>query len=144
MQRGDTCNPRRRSISSCSSAPWLLEAQFWILGVGQDIQLRRVVCWDSLFHLARHHFKPVIGNIHRWLKPGGRMMVSSGGVVEDAGSGFTDTMFGHEFFYDSLSPDQMVGTVEEAEFGILVAEMYDQPDGGRNKGKWAIIAARKA
>ena len=103
-----------------------------------------VVCWDSLFHLPRYQFRPVISKVHRWLKPHGRMMVSSGGLVEGDGNGFTDTMFGHEFYYDSLPPKLMVAMTEETGFDILLAEMCDQPDGGRNKGKWATIASRKA
>jgi len=52
-----------------------------------------VVCWDSLFHLPRHQFRPVISRVHRWLKPHGRTMVSSGGgLARDDGKGFTDTM----------------------------------------------------
>lgn len=53
-----------------------------------------VVCWDSLFHLPRHQFRPVISRVHRWLKPHGRTMVSSGGgLARDDGKGFTDTMY---------------------------------------------------
>jgi SAM-dependent methyltransferase len=115
----------------------------WIEQVELDETFAAVVCWDSLFHLPRHHHEPVIRKIHRWLAPGGRLMVSSGGVVDDHGSGFTDTMFGHEFFYDSLSPQRMVAVMEESGFDILVAEMCDPPDGGRNKGKWATVAANK-
>jgi hypothetical protein len=69
------------------------------------------------------------------------MMVSSGGLVEEVG--FTDTMFGHEFFYDSLPPQRMVEVLTESGCEILVAEMCDLPDGGRDKGKWATVAARR-
>jgi cyclopropane fatty-acyl-phospholipid synthase-like methyltransferase len=100
-----------------------------------------VVCWDSLFHLPRQQYQPIIRKIHRWLVPSGRLMVSSGGLVGD--NGFTDTMFDHEFFYDSLPPDQMVSMMEEIGFNILLAEMCDLPDGGRNKGKWATVASKK-
>jgi len=103
-----------------------------------------VVCWDALFHLPRRHFEPVILKIHGWLATGGRLMVSSGGSSDVLGEGFTDTMFGHQFFYDSLPPGQMVAAVKKAGFDILLAEMCDQPDGGRNKGKWATIASRRA
>ena len=103
-----------------------------------------IVCWDSLFHLPRGKHRTVIHNMRRWLVPGGRLMVSSGGLVDDDGEGFVDTMFGHEFFYDSLSPKRMVEALEEAGFDILLAQMCDQPDGGRNKGKWATVASRKA
>ncbi len=53
-------------------------------------------------------------------------------------------MFGQEFFYDSLSPERLVAVIEESGFEILRAEMCDLPDGGRNKGKWATVAARRA
>lgn len=100
------------------------------------------LCWDALFHLPRFHFEPVIRNLHRWLNPGARLMVSSGGVVEEE-SGFTDTMFGHEFYYDSLPPEQMVSVIEKAGFAVLLAEMCDPPDGGRNRGKWATVASKR-
>ena len=100
-----------------------------------------VVCWDALFHLPRSLWPGVIANVYRWLRPGGRLMVSSGGVVEPEGDGFTDTMFGHEFYYDSLPPEQMLALLDQAGFDIVIAEMCDVPDGGRNKGKWATVAA---
>jgi cyclopropane fatty-acyl-phospholipid synthase-like methyltransferase len=103
-----------------------------------------VVCWDALFHLPRRHHEPVLRKIHRWLVSGGRLMISSGGVVDEDGEGFTDTMFDHEFYYDSLSPRQMVGVIEEVGFEIVLAEMCDLPDGGRGKGKWATVAAKRA
>jgi ubiquinone/menaquinone biosynthesis C-methylase UbiE len=117
----------------------------WIHAYMQDVELEEtfdaVICWDSLFHLPRADYPIVIRDIHRWLKPGGRMMVSSGGRVE-GDEGFTDMMFGHEFYYDSLSPDDMTRLVLDTGFDLVVSEMCDQPDGGRNRGKWATIAAR--
>ncbi len=114
----------------------------------EDVELDEtfdaVVCWDALFHLPRRHHEPVIRKIHRWLAPGGRLMVSSGGVVDEEGEGFTDTMFDHEFYYDSLSPRQMMGVIEEIGFEIVLAEMCDLPDGGRGRGKWATVGAKRA
>lgn len=103
-----------------------------------------VVCWDSLFHVPRQRWAAVIDKIHRWLRPHGRLMLSSGGVVERDGCGFTDAMFGHKFYYDSLPPELLLSVLGEAGFEIVVTEMCDQPDGGRNRGKWATVAARKA
>lgn len=102
------------------------------------------ICWDVLFHLPRGRFEPVIRKLHGWLNPGARLMVSSGGVVDEEGDGFTDTMFGHEFFYDSLPPERMVSVIEAAGFTVLLAEMCEPPDGGRGRGKWATIASRGA
>ena len=117
----------------------------WIHSLMENVEFEEsfdaVICWDSLFHLPRTSYAQILGKIHRWLLRGGRMMVSSGGMVE-SGEGFVDTMFGHEFFYDSLPPAQMVSVMEELGFEIIISEMCDQPDGGRNKGKWAIVASR--
>ena len=118
----------------------------WIHAYMQDVKIDdtfdAVICWDSLFHLPRPDYPIVIRNIHRWLKPGARMMVSSGGVVV-GDEGFTDTMFGQEFYYDSLSPADMTQLVLDTGFDLVVSEMCDQPDGGRNRGKWATIADRR-
>jgi cyclopropane fatty-acyl-phospholipid synthase-like methyltransferase len=99
------------------------------------------ICWDSLFHLPRRHHEPILRKLHRWLRPGGRLMISSGGTPEQSGKGFTDTMFGHEFYYDTLPPQEMVAKLRAAGFDILLAEMCDLPDGMRNRGKWATVAA---
>jgi SAM-dependent methyltransferase len=126
----------------------LLPAHRWIHARIENVEFEEtfdaVVCWDSLFHLPRRHFAPVIRNIHRWLAPGGRLMVSSGCLVDESGDGFTDTMFGHEFFYDSLPPARMVALIEDTGFDILLAEMCNLPDGVRDKGKWAVVASRNA
>lgn len=119
----------------------------WICARMQEIEFDRlfdaVVCWDSLFHLDRKEHAPVLKKIHRWLRPGGRLLVSSGGQVDEAQHSFTDRMFGQEFFYDSFSPEQMLTLLREIGFDILLAEMCNLPDGGRDKGKWATIAARR-
>ncbi|MES2439382.1 MAG: class I SAM-dependent methyltransferase [Verrucomicrobiota bacterium] len=123
-----------------------LPAHRWIHALMQDVEFDEafdaVVCWDSLFHLPRRFYAPVIGKIHRWLAPGGRLMVSSGGLVDDTPDGFTDTMFDHEFYYDSLSPVEMTAALEHAGFRIVLAEMCDLPDGGRGRGKWATVAEK--
>ncbi|MEO5913380.1 MAG: class I SAM-dependent methyltransferase [Luteolibacter sp.] len=122
--------------------------QRWIHGQMEDFELDEtfdaVVCWDSLFHMPRQFYQPIIRKIHRWLVPGGRLMVSSGIMVDDTPEGFTDTMFGHEFYYDSLSPEQMVAVIEQTGFKVLLAEMCNIPDGGRDKGKWATVAEKLA
>jgi SAM-dependent methyltransferase len=117
---------------------WIHE---WIENVEFSELFDAAICWDALFHLPRVQFAPVIRNLSRWLKPGARLMVSSGGVV-DEGEGFTDTMFGQEFYYDSLPPGEMVSLIENSGFGVLKAEMCNLPDGGRDRGKWATVAFR--
>jgi cyclopropane fatty-acyl-phospholipid synthase-like methyltransferase len=118
----------------------------WIHDLIQRVEFTEtfdaIVCWDSLFHLPRQEYQPVLSKIHRWLVPGGRLMVSSGYLVDEKDGGFKDTMFGYEFFYDSLPPDRMVAAVKEIGFEILLAEVCNPPDGNRDKGKWATIASK--
>lgn len=120
----------------------------WIHAMIEQVEFEHsfaaVVCWDSLFHLPRQQHESVIRKIHRWLAPGGRLMLSSGGLVADAGCGFTDTMFGHEFYYDSLPPDQLTTLLADIGFEILSSEMCSAPDGDRDKGKWATLAQKRA
>lgn len=120
----------------------------WIHAKMEEIEFTEsfhaVVCWDALFHLPRRFYQPIIEKIHRWLVPGGRFMVSSGVLVDGHPDGFTDTMFGHEFYYGSLSPDEMVAAVEATGFQILLAEICTPPDNASDKGKWATIAEKPA
>ncbi|MBI3550711.1 MAG: class I SAM-dependent methyltransferase [Elusimicrobia bacterium] len=109
-----------------------------------DESFDAIVCWDALFHIPRRSHAGIIRKIYGWLRPGGRFMASSGGLVDESKDGFTDMMFGQEFFYDSLTPEQMVETVKGAGFKILLAEMCEQPDGDRNKGKWATLAEKRS
>lgn len=137
-----------RSAAMLAMARGRHPEQRWVHDLIERVEFNEtfdaLVCWDTLFHLPRYQFHPMIRKFHRWLKSGGSIMVSSGGVVEDCGGGFTDTMFGHEFYYDSLPPDRLIATIKETGFEIVVAEMCEEPHGARNKGKWATIASRKA
>ena len=78
-----------------------LPAHRWVHAYIEQVEFDKtfaaIVCWDALFHLPARHFAPVIRKMHRWLEPGGRLLVSSGGSPEDGGVGFVDTMFGHKF-----------------------------------------------
>jgi cyclopropane fatty-acyl-phospholipid synthase-like methyltransferase len=118
----------------------------WIHEMMERVELEETfdaaVCWDSLFHLPRQQYEPVLRKVQRWLGPGGRVMVSSGYLVDEKEGGFRDTMFGHDFFYDSLPPQRMVAMMEEIGFQIVRAEICDPPEGERNKGKWATVAAK--
>jgi len=122
-----------------------LPKRHWKLGDMEKLELNReyaaVICWDSLFHLPRAEHPKILRNIHCWLQPGGRLMLSSGGIVEDE-LGFTDKMFNHEFYYDSLPIEQLTKTLEEIGFEIVLSEMIDLPDGAQNKGKRATIAQK--
>lgn len=136
------------SSAMLAAAERRLPAHRWIHALIEEVDFTDVfdvvICWDALFHLERSKWKGVLHKVHRWLKPGGRLLLSSGGVVDESGHGFTDTMFGHEFYYDSLSPESLLALLRRTGFDIVLAEMCDQPDGGRGRGKWATIASKSS
>jgi SAM-dependent methyltransferase len=98
-----------------------------------------VVCWDALFHIERRCHETLIRRIARWLKPGGKLMLTFGGSEHPA---FTDTMFGQTFFYDSHAPHKELAILREAGFEPLVADFIDSPTTGRDKGRYAVVASR--
>ena len=67
-------------------------------------------------------------------------MFSSGG---SANPPFTDMMWGQEFFYDSHAPDELTKIVEEVGFRTVLFDVAEPPDGGRNKGKLAMIVEKQ-
>lgn len=99
-----------------------------------------VICWDSIFHIDRAHHERILTGLFRSLRPGGRIMLTVGGSEHPA---FTDTMFGHEFYYDSHPPDRVVSMMKAIGYEILIQEFMNLPTGGRDKGRYAIVA-RKA
>ncbi|MHB1224276.1 MAG: class I SAM-dependent methyltransferase, partial [Gemmatimonadaceae bacterium] len=98
-----------------------------------------VICWDSLFHIRRLHHRRLLTAIHRCLVPGGRLMLTVGGSENPA---FTDTMFGREFFYDSHPPRRVLDMLAGIGFDLLVGEFTDEPTGGRDRGRYAIVARK--
>lgn len=96
-----------------------------------------IVLWDVLFHLPRNEHQTLLARIHQHLLPGGRLMLTSGGSADAA---FTDTMFDHRFFYDSLPPDKLQSVLQETGFRIELMDVIDPPTAGRDKGRIAIVA----
>jgi SAM-dependent methyltransferase len=98
-----------------------------------------VICWDSLFHIERAHHARILSELYRCLAPGGRIMLTVGGSDNPP---FTDTMFGREFFYDSLPPESVSSLMVGIGYELLVNEYMDLPTSGRNKGRVAIVARK--
>lgn len=96
-----------------------------------------VICWDALFHIEREEHEDILYNITQMLLPGGRLMLTVGGSEVPP---FTDTMFGEQFFYDSHVPDRVRIMLADAGYRLLIAEFTSLPDGGRDKGRYAIVA----
>jgi len=134
-----------QSDSMLARARALLPDGAWIKAELDGFETRQdfaaVLCWDALFHLERARHQAVLARAWQALIPGGRLLLSTGG---SANPPFTDTMWGHEFFYDAHPPDEMVALVGAMGLRVLAAEMVDPPRGGREKGKLAILAERPA
>jgi len=134
-----------QSEAMLAKARELLPAEVWIRGEMDAVDLGQkfaaVLCWDALFHLERARHRAVLNVAWRALEPGGRLLFSTGG---SANPPFTDTMWGHEFFYDALPPEEMLALVGELGFRVMLSEMLDPPRGGREKGKLAILAVKPA
>lgn len=99
-------------------------------------QFAAAIAWDSLFHVDREEHAAIYAKLARWMVPGGRLLLSSGGT-EDAG--FTDQMHGSTFFYSSWTPSKVVELLSAAGFSVERCEL-DQPEG---RGHVAIVARRK-
>lgn len=132
------------SVKLLEMARLEMPTQQWIHSSIEDFnsdkQFAAVVCWDSMFHLPREMHKGIFKNIHSLLNASGRLMVSSGGDVGK--EGFTDKMFGEEFYYDSLTAEELFATLEECGFKVVATELFDLPDGDRDKGKRGTIAEK--
>ncbi len=95
------------------------------------------VIWDSLFHVPREQHGPILQKVVRSLRPGAKLMLTVGGSDHPA---FTDTMYGHSFFYDSLTPEQTLSILKELGTVIEHAEFINPPTTGRDKGRYGIVA----
>jgi len=95
------------------------------------------IVWDSLFHVPRDRHAAVYAKLARWILPGGRLLLSSGGTEH---AGFTSEMHGETFFYSSWSPSTVVQLLEQAGFTVELCEV-DQPE---SRGHVAIVARRKS
>jgi 2-polyprenyl-3-methyl-5-hydroxy-6-metoxy-1,4-benzoquinol methylase len=100
-----------------------------------------VILWDSLFHIPREKHSDILKTIFGSIPQDGLLMLSSGGSKEDLPP-FTDFMFGTEFFYDSFTPEKLLGRLKEIGFSIDKYVVLNEPDGERDKGRIGIIALK--
>lgn len=115
----------------------------WILSPieGHEVSsgYQGAVIWDSLFHIPRTEHAGILGKVVSGLPVGGRLMVTVGGSAHPP---FTDVMFGEPFYYDSNTPAESEGILTCLGCRLLVAEFMNVPDGGRDKGRYAIVAEK--
>jgi trans-aconitate methyltransferase len=95
--------------------------------------------WDSLFHIPCTEHEPILHKVVHGLPVGGRVMLTVGGSAHPA---FTDFMYGEEFYYDSNTPEETEQLLDRLGCRLVIAEYMNRPDGGRNKGRYAIVAEK--
>lgn len=119
-------------------------AQQWIHAALEDYpfgeRVAGVILWDALFHIPRERHAMILRRIAACLGPGGRLMLTIGGSEQPS---FTDSMFGREFFYDSFAPPTVLAMLDEVNFVVLIGEYMNLPTGGRDKGRYAIVARKE-
>jgi len=103
------------------------------------VEYHAALVWDSLFHVPRAVHEPVIHRVVAGLPSGGRIMLTVGGSAHPA---FTDFMFGQEFYYDSNTPEETEQCLLRLGCRLKVAEFMNVPTGGRDKGRYAIVAEK--
>lgn len=96
------------------------------------------VIWDTLFHVPHEYHASILRRVIPSLKPGAKVMLTVGGSDHPA---FTDSMFGHIFFYDSLTPEQTVALLLDLGVRIEHAEFINPPTSGPDKGRYGIVAS---
>lgn len=120
-----------------------LPGQRWVLSTMQafepDQPCHGALLWDSLFHVPRAEHEPILRKVVNALPVGARLMLTVGGSAHPA---FTDTMFGQTFFYDSNTPEESEQMLVHLGCRIIIGEFMNLPDGGRDKGRYAIVAEK--
>ena len=119
-------------------------AEAWIHAAIEDYVptacVSAIICWDTLFHIERRWHEMLLRRFARILPPEGKLMFTVGGSAHPP---FTDTMFGERFFYDSHPPQTVRALVARAGLKLIVEEFMNVPTGGRDKGRYAIVAAKE-
>ena len=102
------------------------------------LKFNAIICWDALFHIDRSRHEKIFAKFAQMLLPEGRLMLTCGGSEHPA---FTDTMFNQTFFYDSFPPETVVLMLKNSGFEMKITEFLNLPTGGRDKGRYAIVAS---
>lgn len=120
-----------------------LPGEKWVLSTMEAYEpqdsYQGALLWDSLFFIPRTEHEPIIRKVVRGLPSGGRLMLTVGGSAHPA---FTDFMYGEEFYYDSHTPEETERLIRQSGCRLVIAEYMNMPNGGREKGRYAIVAEK--
>ena len=111
----------------------------WLSGDMREINLTRqydvIIAFDSFFHLAINDQLKMIERFAVWLKPGGKLLVTTG---PEEGEKIGQQMYGQLFSYYSMSVENYRKCFDDNELDILLSE-EDQP-GHR---VWIVLKGQK-
>ena len=98
-----------------------------------------VIAFYGLNHVPRELLLPLLGQIHRWLEPGGWLCVAFG--TSDT-QGWTGEWLGAETFFSSFPSDVNSRLVHEAGFRIERDEVveFEEPEGPA-RFQWVLAQA---
>lgn len=132
-----------QSEAMLALARFNLPSEHWVLATLEafepDVPCHGALLWDSLFHVQRRDHEPILRKVVGALPVGARLMLTVGGSAHPA---FVDTMFGQSFFYDSNTPEESEQILGALGCRIVIGEFMNKPDGGRDKGRYAIVAEK--
>ena len=144
LSRGHQLTGVDQSVAMLTLARTRFPAARWIESTIEDYagdeHFDGILCWDALFHIDRAQHQRLLTRFAGLLRDAGRLMLTAGGSAHPA---FTDSMFGHQFHYDSHPPETLLGLLDAAGFDLIVHEFMNLPTGARDKGRVAIVAKKR-
>lgn len=87
----------------------------------EGLRYSLIVAWDSIFHLPLADQIPTMTHLFGLLAPGGVILFAAGGIDDER----TGMMFGHDFYYSSLSRETYRGLMDQQGLS-MVLEKEDQ------------------
>jgi SAM-dependent methyltransferase len=93
-----------------------------------------ILAWDSLFHLPIEKQEKVIRKVIELLNPNGVFLFTAGGRYSE----LVSTMFGHDFYYSSLSSKQYEKIMNTENCQVIINEIDDPRSYGHR-----VICCRK-
>ena len=144
LSRGHQLTGVDQSVAMLTLARTRFPAARWVESTIEDYasdeHFDGILCWDALFHIDRAQHQRLLTRFAGLLRGGGRLMLTAGGSAHPA---FTDSMFGHQFHYDSHPPETLLRLLDAAGFDLIVNEFMNLPNGARDKGRVAIVAKKR-
>ena len=100
-----------------------------------------VVAFWVFNHVPRAEQGPTFERIHRWLRPGGRLMLSLG--ADDTDDEVQDDFLGVPMFFAGFEPNANERSLRDAGFELELSETRSQIEEGEGEATFHWVIARK-